>query len=168
MTKPLAFAEIRDRLQQFVVDRREETSERAEAQTFWNELLACFGVQRRRVAVFEQRAKRASTGGSGRIDLFWPKVVIGEHKSAGAAKADSAEVQAEDYLLGGDVKPHEFPRYIVTSDFQHFRVTDLELHIGARTVTFGIDELPDHMQNRAFLAGYEVRRFSTAEELGDS
>lgn len=164
MTKPLAFAEIRDRLQQFAVDWRDETSERAEAQTFWNELLACFGVQRRRVAVFEQRAKRASTGGTGRIDVFWPKVVIGEHKSAGAMKDDSAEVQAEDYLLGGDVKPGEFPRYIVTSDFQHFRVTDLELPTGTRTVTFAIDELTDHMQHLAFFAGYEVRRFSTAEE----
>ena len=164
VTKPLAFNEIRDRLQQFVVEWRDDTSERAEAQTFWNELLACFGVQRRRVAVFEQRAKRASTGGAGRIDVFWPKVVIGEHKSAGEMKADSAEIQAEDYLAGGDISPEEFPRYIVTSDFQTFRVTDLELPADDRTVTFSVDELPDHVHHLAFLAGYEVRRFSTVDE----
>ena len=97
MAKPLTFAEIRARLDAFVVEWRGETSERAESQSFWNELLTCSGVQRRRVALFEQRATRASTGNTGRIDIFWPKVVIGEHKSVGAMTEDSAEIQAEDF-----------------------------------------------------------------------
>ncbi len=164
MAKPLTFSEIRARLDAFVVEWRGETSERAESQSFWNELLTCFGIQRRRVALFEQRATRASTGNTGRIDIFWPKVIIGEHKSAGAMTEDSAEVQAEDYLLGGDIPAQEMPRYIVTSDFQTFRVTDLDGAPGASTVTFTLEQLPDHVQDLAFLAGYEARRFSTQQE----
>lgn len=50
-------------------------SERAEAQTFLNGLLACFGVDRQAVgAKFEERTQ------DGFMDLFWPGVCIIEMK----------------------------------------------------------------------------------------
>lgn len=163
MSKPLSLNEIRTRIDRFVFEWKDETSERAEAQTFWNELLDCFGISRRRVAVFEQRARRASTGNSGRIDVFWPGVLIAEHKSAGEMKKDRAYKQASDYLEGGDISDPAFPRYIITSDFQNFRVTDLEAPVDQQTVTFPLTDLAKHINHLSWIAGYSSRRFSTEE-----
>ena len=63
----LSFQEIRNRAIQFGHDWREATSERAEAQTFWNEFFAVFGIRRRSVASFEA-AVRNLGGGYDRID----------------------------------------------------------------------------------------------------
>ncbi|HMM49077.1 MAG TPA: hypothetical protein PKE32_05635, partial [Miltoncostaeaceae bacterium] len=73
--------EIRRRLQVFaarwsVYDR----SERAEAQTFLNELLACYGTDRQQVATFEEPQ-------AGRfLDLLWPRVAIVEMKAPKEAR----------------------------------------------------------------------------------
>jgi hypothetical protein len=65
----LTQAEIRSNAVSFVHEWKDETRERAEAQTFWNEFLEIFGVKRRKVAVFEKAVKK--TGGKyGAIDLF--------------------------------------------------------------------------------------------------
>ena len=53
---PLTWTEIRANAQRFAHDWAGASSERAEAQTFWNEFFAVFGVQRRRVAVYERVA----------------------------------------------------------------------------------------------------------------
>jgi hypothetical protein len=58
----LTWNEIRDRAAHFVSEWKDERSERAEAQTFWNEFFEVFAIRRRRVAVFEQYARRLSTG----------------------------------------------------------------------------------------------------------
>jgi len=54
----LTQAEIRNNAVAFVQEWKQETRERAEAQTFWNELLEVFGVKRRRVAIFERPSRR--------------------------------------------------------------------------------------------------------------
>ena len=162
-TKPLSLTEIRARVDKFVLDWKDETSERAEAQTFWNEFLACFGIARRRVATFEQQATRATTGNRGRIDVFWPGQLIAEQKSAGAMNDNSADLQALDYLAGGDVKPHEFPRFVISSDFQSIRLTDLEAPPGEQTLSIALTELPSHLEQFTWIAGYEARQFSTEE-----
>ena len=69
----------RDRLFQGM-DRRQERASR-EA-TFWNEFFDVFGIRRRVVASFEEPVKRIS-GDYGYIDLFWPGIVLVEHKSLG-------------------------------------------------------------------------------------
>lgn len=46
--------------------------------------------------MFEQKAKRFSGGQHGRIDAFWPGVLLVEHKSAGI-DLDAACQQAIDY-----------------------------------------------------------------------
>lgn len=157
MSKPLTHTDIRANLAKFVVEWESSAGyEKGDSQSFWTELLACFGIERRRVAVFERDAERATTGNRGFIDVFWPGVMIGEQKSAGKSLVD-AEQQAVDYLSGGSISAHEFPRHVVTSDFRRFRVTDLEAAAGsAATVEFELADLADHAGTLAFLAGYET------------
>lgn len=166
VSKALSLQDIRANVDRFVAEWKDETAERAESQTFWNEFLACFGVSRRRVATFEKAATRASTANTGHIDVFWPRVMIAEHKSGGILSRDEerAEVQADDYLLGGDIGPEEFPRYIVTSDFQKLRLTDLDAESGRSTLTIELSKLRDHIEDFAWIAGYEARKFSSDAE----
>lgn len=157
--KPLAWNEIRDRAVQFAADWRGETQENAEAQTFWNEWFEVFGIKRRRYVQFERKATRTSTGGRGRIDAFWEGQVAVEHKSAGRSLSD-AEEQALDYLNGLDNIVQ--PRMVITSDFAHFRVLDLE----ANTVSeFPLADLPQHIGEFGFIAGYESRTYKPEDEV---
>lgn len=168
MTKPLSWAEIRIEVDRFVHEYKGVTSENGESQSFWNDFLACFGVARRRVASFEKRATRASTNRTGRIDLFWPKVLIAEQKSTGKLKENNAEEQAEDYLLGGDIEAHEYPKYILSSDFANMQITDLESPPGQRTQTFPLSELASNLHLFGFIAGYQVRQYTAQEEVAAS
>lgn len=74
--------EIRKRAAAFAASWAHETYEKGESQTFWNEFLQIFGIDRRRVASFEKRAQRFSRGNQGFIDLFWPGMLLVEQKSA--------------------------------------------------------------------------------------
>ena len=56
---PLSWNEIKGRALAFSRKREGETSERAEAQSFWNDFFGVFGIERRRVAVFEEQVKLA-------------------------------------------------------------------------------------------------------------
>lgn len=114
----LTWPEIRSRATAFAREWAGETAERAEAQTFWNEFFAIFGVSRRRVAVYEQRAERLGKVAKGRIDVFWPGTLLAEHKSAGQ-DLDAAFEQATDYFAG--LGEDELPRYVVVSDLRTFR-----------------------------------------------
>ncbi|MDQ3495279.1 MAG: N-6 DNA methylase [Pseudomonadota bacterium] len=144
----LTWPEIRAKAAAFARDWAQVGSERAEAQTFWNEFFAVFGVQRRRVAVYEQRAQRLGKAVHGRIDVFWPGTLLAEHKSAGQ-DLDAAFVQATNYFAG--LTEPELPRYVVVSDFQHFRLHDLD----EGTISeFTLAELPKRIQDFGFIAGY--------------
>ena len=88
---------MRARAVTFAARWKDESSEKSESQTFWTEFLDIYGVDRKRVAAFEQLAKRTSTGNYGFIDLYWPGVLIAEQKSAGKDLVE-AEKQALDYL----------------------------------------------------------------------
>lgn len=159
MSKPPSWNEIRTNAQQFATRWEGTHDENAEAQPFWIEFLGIFGVDRKRVATFEARAKRESTGGRGRIDLFWPGTLVVEHKSAGK-DLEIAESQALDYLESIDVK--DFPGVIVTSDFGNFRVRDL----GGDNIpfTFPLADLPKEIDRFGFIAGYRQRKFGDKEE----
>ena len=97
----------RDRLDGWGSDA-EGGLERKYAQSYWTELFECFGVTASRMDLFEQDARRASTGKAGYIDLFWPGVVIGEAKKPGVDLQVAVD-QARDYLLGGTITPSEQP-----------------------------------------------------------
>src|SRR5699024_4200575 len=91
-------------------------TEKRHAQQFWSDLLRCFAITPERIDVFERNANRASTGGGGFIDFFWSGVAIGEAKSLGH-DLDAAYEQALDYLNGGSVSSHEWPIFILATDF---------------------------------------------------
>jgi hypothetical protein len=159
VSKPPSWNEIRANAACFAARWGDVTDENAEAQSYWNEFLAIFGVDRKRVATFEARAKRTSTGGRGRIDLFWPGTLVAEHKSAGK-DLEQAEQQALDYLDSLEIE--EFPGAIITSDFSHLRIRDLG---GDNTpYVVELDRLVEEIDRFAFLAGYKKRRFGDAEE----
>lgn len=155
---PLSWNEIRDRAARFAKDWAGVTSEQAEAQSFWNDFLQVFGVDRRRVAVFEKKVAKFS-GKPGRIDLFWPGVLLAEHKSAGK-DLDAAFDQATDYFA--QLKPREVPRYVIVSDFEHIRLYDLETDT---TVDVALADLPKQIRHFGFIAGYQVQQIKPEDPV---
>jgi hypothetical protein len=155
----IAWSEIRSRAATFARDWAGETSERAEAQSFWNEFFAVFGVDRRRTGVrFEKAAQRFGKRAKGRIDVFWPGLLLAEHKSAGQS-LDAAHTQATDYFEG--LNDDELPRYIVVSDFQNFRIFDLEDGTEAELT---LAELPKKTHLFGFIAGFQKVRIREEPE----
>ncbi len=147
---PLSWNDIRDRATRFAHDWQDASYERGEAQTFWNEFFAVFGMHRSRVYSFEKRVEKLG-GGSGFIDCFWPGVLIAEHKSRGKP-LHKAHLQALDYLDG--LTDREQPRYIIVSDFEHIRLYDLEQDTESEILTA---ELPAHIRLFGFIAGYQTQ-----------
>ena len=83
---PLSWNEIKDRAPRFSREWKREGPERAEAQSFGNGFFDVFGIDRRRVAIFEKQVEFTRAGRKlkrGRIDAFWKGVLLIEHKSAG-------------------------------------------------------------------------------------
>lgn len=126
-------------------------------------MMGCFGITAARMNLFERDARRGSTGGRGRIDLFWPGVVIGEAKRPGVDLAIAQE-QAFDYLNGGSVRPHEFPKYVLCSNFERFRLQRLGAPEERWEVEFSLDEICDYVDQLKFLAGYDTVSREEEEE----
>ncbi len=119
---PLSWNEIRTRSLAFSKRWENDTSEDAEAKSFWTEFLNVFGIDRKRVASFEEPVKKLGDK-QGFIDLFWKGVMLVEHKSRGK-DLDKAYTQALDYFPG--IKERDLPKYVLVSDFARFRLYDLE------------------------------------------
>ena len=155
---PLSWNEIRDRSVAFVREWETEASENAEAKTFWDEFFQVFGMSRRRVASFEKHVKKAD-GHDGFIDLFWPGVLLAEHKSRGKS-LESAYSQATEYFPGLNDK--ELPRYVIVSDFSRFRIRDLESN---ESTEFALADLPNNLSLFGFIAGYETRDYKEQDPV---
>jgi hypothetical protein len=108
---PLSWNEIKDNALKFSREWADESSEDAEAKSFWDGFFNIFGVPRRRVATFEQRVKKIG-GKGGYIDLLWKGILLIEHKSRGQS-LDRAFAQAKDHFPG--LKDADLPRYILVS-----------------------------------------------------
>src|SRR3989338_8834248 len=118
----ISFNEIKNRAIVFSKEWEREVNEDAEAKSFWDGFFDVFGASRRRVASFEYQVKKQD-GGQGYIDVLWKGVMLAEHKSKGKS-LDKAFIQAKDYFPG--LKDTELPRYVIVSDFEKIRITDLE------------------------------------------
>ncbi len=131
------------------------------------DLLDCFGINARDIYLYQRSAKRASTGRTGKIDLFMPGKVIGEAKSLGV-NLDNAHNQALDYLLGGTIPNSQLPPYVICSNFETLRITRLNRdHVGDTAdwdVTFSLDEIDEHVEQLAFLADYETSEYREEEQ----
>lgn len=137
--------------------------EKKYAQSFWSDFLACFGIPATRMDLFEQDARRGSSGNTGYIDLFWPSVVIGEAKKPGVDLQIAVD-QARDYLQGGSVSDTEQPRYIVATDFETFRLLRLGAPEHRFDIAFPLAEVTDHVDELKFLAGYDDTMTREEEE----
>lgn len=153
--------EIRSRATLFASRWSTATYEIGDSQTFWNEFLSIFGIDRRRVAFFEKRAERLSTGNHGRIDMFWPGMLLVEQKSAGR-NLDEAEDQAFDYLSG--LSAEQFPNAVAVSDFARIRLTRFDKGGRPDAQLIETKDLGKEIDRFAFLAGYVKRDYSHAEE----
>ena len=149
---PLSWNEIKTRAIAFSKEWENEKSEEAEAKSFWDDFFNVFGVSRRRVAAFEKAVKKQD-GKQGYIDLLWKGVILVEHKSRGR-NLDKAFQQAKDYFPG--LKDHELPRFILVSDFQLFRLYDLD---NDTLSEFALKDFIKHVQLFGFVAGYEKRTY---------
>jgi len=146
---------MRARAVTFAARWKDESSEKSESQTFWTEFLDIYGVDRKRVAAFEQLAKRTSTGNYGFIDLYWPGVLIAEQKSAGKDLVE-AEKQALDYLTS--IRQSDFPGLVITSDFARIRILDLEAK-DPKPIEIKTADLGKEYERFLFIAGYAKQTF---------
>ncbi|MCT7512162.1 class I SAM-dependent DNA methyltransferase [Aliarcobacter cryaerophilus] len=143
----LSWNEIKNRAINFSKEWEKEQREHAESQSFWNDFFNIFGISRKRVASFEEPVKKLGEQ-RGRIDLFWKGTLLVEHKSRGKDLA-KAYTQAMDYFPG--LKEAELPKYILISDFETFKLYDLEED---KNYEFTLNELYKNVHLFGFIAGY--------------
>ena len=148
----ISMNEIRARALAFANEYKYDTNEDAEAKTFWNDFFNIFGVNRRRVATFEERVKKID-GKDGYIDLLWKGVILVEHKSKGK-DLDKAYKQATDYFPG--LKDSELPKYILVSDFVRFRLYDLDDNTQHE---FWLIDLPKNIHLFGFMSGHQKQLY---------
>ncbi len=141
--------------------------EKQEGHEFMRKLMKCFGITKHKAIAYEKRSNRASTGRQGYIDALIPGKALIEMKSAGK-DLDEAEEQALDYIHNlADV---ETPRLLIMSDFRRIRIVDLDQEMtSADTVESGrtefeLAELPDHVDDLKFLAGYGMIQVGSREQ----
>ena len=157
----LQWSEIRARAARFSEVHKHDRYEKGETQAFYEEFFGVFGIQRRQVAVYEQRVDNLDAGRRGFIDLFWPGTLIVEQKSAGL-DLRAASNQLLDYH---DWLPEaQKPRYTLVSDFQRFHLIDLDER---REWRFRLEELKRHVEAFGFMLGVQpklLRNQSPANE----
>lgn len=148
----ISWNEIKARATAFSREWENETSEDAEAKSFWDDFFNVFGISRRRVATFETKITKGNRK-DGFIDLIWKGHLLVEHKSSGK-DLDRAYKQAIDYFPG--LKEHELPQYVLVCNFQKFRLYDLDENTQAE---FGLKDLVKNVRLFGFIAGYQKRIF---------
>lgn len=154
----LSWNEIRARAIKFSKEWENETSEHAEAKSFWDGFFNVFGISRRRVATFEKSVKKVG-GEQGFIDLFWKGVLLVEHKSKGK-NLEKAYAQAKDYFPG--LKEAELPKYILVSDFENFVLYDLD---GGGERRFTLSQFPQNIELFGFIAGYQKQEIKEQDPV---
>lgn len=155
---PLSWNEIKSRAIEFSKEWENEISEDAEAKSFWDGFFDVFGLTRRRLASFEFQVKKHG-GNNGFIDLFWPGMLIVEHKSRGR-DLEKAHIQAMDYFPGLIEK--ELPKYILVSDFEKFKLYDLE---ESTEQEFLLKDLHKKAYLFGFIAGYKKQEYKEEDEV---
>lgn len=148
----LSWNEIKDRALNFSKEWAGTSNENADAKPFLEEFFNVFGISRRKVSTFEHKIKKLDDG-DGYIDLLWKGTILVEMKSRGK-NLDRAYQQARDYLHG--LKDFELPKYILVSDFDNFRLYDVEV---GSIVSFRLEELMHNVQHFGYLLGYERKEY---------
>jgi len=128
-------------------------SERAEAQTFLNELFACFGTDRVEAgARFEQPQQGKF------LDLIWPRRCLVEMKRPSeGGRLRTHRQQAFDYWRNSADAQQNLPapRFVVLCAFQRFEVWEPGTFPAEPRDEFELVDLPDRMESLLFLAERE-------------
>jgi hypothetical protein len=146
----LSWNEIKDRALKFSKEWAGTSNEEADAKPFLVEFFNVFGISSKRVSTFEHRVKKLDDK-DGYIDLLWKGTILIEMKSRGK-DLNKAYQQAIEYTHG--LKEHELPKYIMVSDFDFFRLYDLE---DDKIVEFRLNELITNVQHFGHLIGYQKK-----------
>lgn len=146
----LSWNEIKDRAVNFAKEWADTANEEADAKPFLVEFFNVFGITSRRVSTFEHRVKKLDEK-DGYIDLLWKGTILIEMKSRGK-NLDKAFDQAMSYTHG--LKEFELPKYILISDFENFRLHDLE---ESKVVEFKLTELVNNVHHFGYLLGYQKK-----------
>ena len=168
MPATLSINAIRERCVKFAYDWSDCVGdEKQDGHEFMRELMKCFGITKRKAISYERRSNRASTGRQGYIDALIPGKALIEMKSAGK-DLDKAEEQALDYIH--DLADVETPRLLIISDFRRIRIVDLDSEMAtdgsgdAGRTEFRLTQLPDHIDDLKFLAGYGMVQVGSREQ----
>lgn len=146
----LSWNEIKDRALNFSKEWAGTSNEEADAKPFLVEFFNVFGISSKRVGTFEHRVKKLDEK-DGYIDLLWKGTILIEMKSRGK-NLDKAYQQAIDYTHG--LKQHELPKYILVSDFENFRLYDLE---DDKHIEFKLNDLVNNVQHFGYILGYQKK-----------
>ena len=146
----LSWNEIKDRALHFSKEWADTIREEADAKPFLVEFFNVFGISSKKVATFEHKVKKLDES-EGYIDLLWKGTIIIEMKSRGK-NLDKALIQVKDYLYG--LKQHELPKYILLSDFEYFKLYDLEEE---KIFVFKLNELVNNVQHFGYILGYQKK-----------
>jgi type I restriction-modification system DNA methylase subunit len=152
----VSWNEIKDRALHFSKEWKGTHNEEADAKPFLVEFFNVFGISSKRVSTFEHRVKKLDDT-NGYIDFLWKGTILIEMKSRGK-NLDKAYEQAKSYLHG--LQQHELPKYILTSDFEQFRLYDLEED---KIVAFRLNELVQNVQHFGYLLGYQKKVYAAQD-----
>lgn len=156
---PLDWTDIAAHAATFAREWADAEREAAEKQLFYRDFFALFGINVRRVGAYEVQVQRLTDGKRGAIDLFWPSVLLVEHKSRGES-LDKAHSQAAQYLDSLD--DDRLPRYLLISDFARMRLHDLDAN---EQVEFELADLPKHIRHFRFMLGQTTRPVTQQEPV---
>ena len=146
----LSWNEIKERAVSFSKEWADASNEEAEAQPFLVDFFNVFGISSKRVGTFEHKVKKLDEK-EGYIDMLWKGTILIEMKSRGK-DLDKAYQQAIDYTHG--LKEHELPKYILVSDFENFRLHDLE---DGTQIDFKLKDLVKNVRYFGYLLGYQKK-----------
>ncbi|MCK9210099.1 MAG: hypothetical protein M0P61_04600 [Ignavibacteriaceae bacterium] len=155
---PLSWNEIKERAVNFSKEWVDTFNEDADAKPFLEAFFNVFGISRKKVATFEYRVKKLDEH-DGYIDLLWKGTMLVEMKSRGK-DLTKAYQQAIDYLQ--KLPQHELPRYLLVSDFELFRLYDLEEN---SLTEFKFSEFVTNVQHFGFIAGYQKHTFKEEDPV---
>jgi hypothetical protein len=151
----LSGPEIQDKLKAFVTKWLPyEGSERSEAQTFLNELFACYGLDRLEAgAKFEDFKSSA-----GFMDLHWPGICIVEMKKPGTPLKTARE-QVHRYRMESADEEEGIPaaKYVVICSFQKFEVWQPGDYPKNPRAVINLADLPERYDVLNFLAGPNIQ-----------
>ncbi|HNW90970.1 MAG TPA: N-6 DNA methylase [Bacteroidales bacterium] len=154
----LSWNEIKERAARFSKEWENASNEDAEAKTFLYEFFNVFGISQRKVATFEHKVKKLDDH-DGYIDMLWKGTLLVEMKSRGR-NLDKAFDQAKEYLQ--KLPQHELPKYILVSDFDVLRLTDLEENT---TNEFHLKDFISNIHLFGFIAGYQKRTYKEEDPV---